>query len=540
MISAYTLAAPAPFWPSEAITSSVDSICKSSTIRTIIEKELSSSSNQRSRARCRNCAKQEQRIQELLRKLSEYAAYADNARTDEALLQDLRKQLAAYAVEIEELREDNSRLMNMQELTCLGSHARESQKCLRENKRLTSAQHMDKIGSEDLRKQLSAYALEIDELRIANREQQELRKQLAAYALEIDELREEKIGLEHVVQDVQDLAQCMAEAQQAISSELSTQSPQAPNTADCCEAASVEMSSQSPRADDITDCYGAISGDLSQQSPQAKEPSIAIEEVRDIVGTLQATLVATQEKFVAQTVEFAQFVATVKQEQVEAQNELEHAKKLFVSLNVGEYVSRHNHDSALSDLQKEFERSETLHAAREEELCKIVAANEQRVQQSHEKNRRPTHGRVRTLGQSILNSCLHQMLHEMKIAQQGVELEKITRGHHYRQMALVVRTPEELTLKWSRPAQLRTVALFPKEMALKWRKVPSKDWSTTLHLRDIIQIEYGCTFNASFSSNKIKPWLCFSLYTTHRSYDFFCPGRAHASVPAPDGQLCPT
>merc|ERR1712113_1059775 len=63
------------------------------------------------------------------------------------------------------------------------------------------------------------------------------------------------------------------------------------------------------------------------------------------------------------------------------------------------------------------------------------------------------------------------------------------------------------------------------EMLMKWSKTPGQLTRsfTRLDLYDVIRLEYGCMSRPCMLHEDALPWLCFSLYTTKRSYDFICP-----------------
>jgi len=111
----------------------------------------------------------------------------------------------------------------------------------------------------------------------------------------------------------------------------------------------------------------------------------------------------------------------------------------------------------------------------------------------------------RSEAQSILEGCLHKNIAwEMKVAESGLRFEKVLDKHPRR--------------------ETRTVALCPdpaEDVHLKWQK-PNSKW-TKLPLKDVMRIDYGCATKASvmYKADKdVVPWLCFSLYTKDRSYDF--------------------
>jgi len=115
--------------------------------------------------------------------------------------------------------------------------------------------------------------------------------------------------------------------------------------------------------------------------------------------------------------------------------------------------------------------------------------------------RRPT----RPLGVSRLEAALAKnVARELHAFQQGFVLDKVHERSCKRERRLVAVCPEEMVLRWSK--DLRSIGRN----------------HSRLDLYEVILIHYGTMARASTLYPELSPWLCFSLYTTRRSYDFCC------------------
>merc|ERR1719161_864910 len=92
---------------------------------------------------------------------------------------------------------------------------------------------------------------------------------------------------------------------------------------------------------------------------------------------------------------------------------------------------------------------------------------------------------------------------ELMLAESGAVLDKVdTRGKR----------------------EKRWVRLSNEDYMLKWGKdMKSKKTNSQLDLNEVIRIDYGRMARAAVPNIDTPPWLCFSLYTASRSFDFVCP-----------------
>jgi len=485
----------------------------------------------------------------------------------------------------------------------------------------------------DLRKQLAAYAAEVDEslslqeeLKRVLDQNQHLRKQLAAYAVEIDESRNEHERTKCELHHFQEAAHYMAEERQSLladakdraqqlridqlqrcsGSEASAKEPagvgavpgpekpqegtedalttssgpveEAATGSTCASpAGSIRPADEVP-AFSFGPPVSALAGSICRadmvQNRGAEVEAARNAELAQTLQDLRSAYATLQESYVAQIQDFSRFVAAVKtckdqtaadwqtaKEQLGDYEQLSRSIRLLIANSQqgagrsgrsangtasgteivqdgkklwqdGENLWRDGketwqdgenlyQDLGCSELfqdGKETERKTSAedvlrlqntklkdqlkaeqkqHADCRKELTKlkapVIARNKKREERL-----------AKSPEQAILQSCLdHNIAWEMRMSQRGFEFEKVHERNHKREP--------------------RFVALFPEEMLLKWRKPQSQSFTSTLDIWELIRIDYGTLAKPCVIYDQVQPWLCFSLYTVRRSYDFICP-----------------
>ncbi|CAE6919674.1 unnamed protein product [Symbiodinium natans] len=102
----------------------------------------------------------------------------------------------------------------------------------------------------------------------------------------------------------------------------------------------------------------------------------------------------------------------------------------------------------------------------------------------------------------LLRRLRRNIAHEMLDAERGFVINKVTEKHG--------------------KTEVRRVAVCPHTLVLKWCHAQEAFGSTSkwMDLRTVKKIEYGPKARASKLFPEVSPWLCFSLITADRSYDF--------------------
>merc|ERR1719161_2943281 len=98
------------------------------------------------------------------------------------------------------------------------------------------------------------------------------------------------------------------------------------------------------------------------------------------------------------------------------------------------------------------------------------------------------------------------LMREMSLIQEGKVLEKVNDRNLKRERRFVTVDTQEQIMRWGKDPQGRTT-------------------TSSLELADVIHIDYGRTARAFVlaPNDDVKPWMCFSLYNSRRSFDFVCP-----------------
>lgn len=281
---------------------------------------------------------------------------------------------------------------------------------------------------------------------------------------------------------------------------------------------------------------------------------------RGVAIDMQQALNTLQGHFAAQTSEFNNFISRVKEEQAHATDQLLMARKEIdlqdqvieaLRLDFGHLQDAHErsqeswsqhlssevegwkrraaaleaqheahamaqHDALQRDkhcLQEclDEERARSRQVLEEERARSRQVLEEQKAREmvQLEKNAR----RLRRLTQDRVLTGLKKALslniaRDMKELERGVVLEKVHEGNCKREPRFVAVAPEAMTLKWGKDLQLM-----------------SRNHSR-LDLYEVIRIHYGKMARACVLHPSLAPWLCFSVYTPRRSFDFCCPDEA--------------
>merc|ERR1712032_1197165 len=132
-----------------------------------------------------------------------------------------------------------------------------------------------------------------------------------------------------------------------------------------------------------------------------------------------------------------------------------------------------------------------------------------RDQAQHERNAKRLRRLTRDPAILRLEKALERnVAREMYDIHLGVLLDKVHESNGKREQRLVMVCADEMVLRWSKDLQRL-----------------SKSHSR-LDLYEVIRIHYGSMARPCILYHDVPSWLCFSLYTPRRSYDFCCPDEA--------------
>eukprot|EP00927_Polykrikos_kofoidii_P085857 TRINITY_DN9444_c0_g1_i1.p1 TRINITY_DN9444_c0_g1~~TRINITY_DN9444_c0_g1_i1.p1 ORF type:complete len:791 (-),score=126.29 TRINITY_DN9444_c0_g1_i1:192-2564(-) len=375
-------------------------------------------------------------------------------------------------------------------------------------------------------------------------ENAELRKQLAAYAVEIDVLRGEGESGQQSLRDAQEAVRRLTEERESLVRSLQELHNSHHDVAGRCsqlqeilnvhgqEKTQVEGQLRNAMSElnvvgsslQVAQARDDTNRKLAEQAVVDAERSVIDKENKissliDIIQPMQEQLASMQENFVKQTREFGAFIQRVRAQQQNAKTALQgvarslaanwqDAKELphlleqlaYASdgMELGQNKLVHEWRRSHADLQMEIDRrTEQQRVTAQELRC----ANEKEIARNDKENARKSSRKKR-----LTDMFNPQISSQMLLAcHEGVILQKVNE-------------------KGSKKAH-RKVIVCEDSMRLKWVKHPFNfgKGESSVELRRLIYVAYGCMARAYvLFPTQCDPRNCFSVYTASRSYDFIC------------------
>lgn len=408
-----------------------------------------------------------------------------------------------------------------------------------------------KRGGSELERQANASAL-------SAKENESLRKQLAAYAVEIDSLRDENEKVVKSRHEAQEAVQRLTEERE----ELRAQSKSLKGKQEVLDDLRQRHRETLSKLEDEARDHTAMKDQGAKARTTLEELNMEVAKERkqskalaNVVKSLQESYAKLQEGFIAQTRDFSQFVARGKEQQRQAHEQLEVTRReskrqveLIESLLSELVEARQSHgkscqlwqeharhqaceaelgaaeaadqrvatervdaEERLREMQCDFERE------REDMKARLADESERRRKLEEELGRKEQWQRERNIkrqrrlgmdrGLLRLERALERNIaRDMFELEQGAVLEKVHEKNCRRETRLVTVSPDEMQMRWSKDV----------------RGKPCRSQSH-LNLFEVIRIHYGSMARACVIHTELPPWLCFSLHTARRSYDFCCP-----------------
>lgn len=356
-------------------------------------------------------------------------------------------------------------------------------------------------------------------------ENEALRKQLAAYSVEVDTLREEKDCLQKSHSEAQEAVRQLTDETQDLGQRNENLLQQNEDLQQRNEELlkKLEKSSE-PSVDHKHDAQ------VLREREHSKALANALKSVREFYSELQ-------EGFVAQTREFDIFSQQTKEKQRDAEQQLsaakgkaKHQQEVTMQL-LGELAKLRGECESRRELQEQLEQQ-----ARKAESCAAELANKQRdwhrerqglqdhlvketrqrLEVEEEISRREQVQRERNVTRQrrldrdpallrLERALERNIARDMYELHMGAVLEKVHERNCRREPRLVQVSADQMVLRWSKDLQSMNRSC------------------SSLDLYEVIRIHYGGMARACVLHTEVPPWLCFSLYTPRRSYDFCCP-----------------
>lgn len=426
----------------------------------------------------------------------------DKVRLELALLGEQQRSLR-LGTELEKLRREHLELKHT-------SRAQEA--CAQEN--------------DDLRRQLAAYATALQARGAeAAADLAGLRTQLAAYATEIEVLRRENAeqvaGLE---EKTERLAAMQGERQELLAVLADTRA---------------HLQGQTPRK-------------------PSGQPDPEVEELLDLVRSMSRALAECQESHASQNEALEGVITVLKARHQEARRGLEDAtREIAESRGKSDALS-----GMLEELRKELHRCREEHGrhreAQDRSLQQVLQERDLSLQTARENEevQRLQEQRVSEIQRGYKEELDAERSQRISLSEELAErtrqdrAKRETRGLSYRQrrheLQLSRMPPGRCTreVKVARAGRVlkkvqfkdgsladRFVTVAPEDLELRWSKGDHLSRShSQVDLRTVIRLVYGTGSRAFQLKGSVMPWLCFSLYDTHRSFDFVCPDEASAGA----------
>jgi len=166
-------------------------------------------------------------------------------------------------------------------------------------------------------------------------------------------------------------------------------------------------------------------------------------------------------------------------------------------------------------------RAESEHLAASLKNCEGTL--EYVAKSQHERNRNRQARLARPLDVVQLESMLqHNIAREMRTVREGLVLSKVDQKHKGQSERMTMVDDEKFELLWGHHSEGLSLGVL-NPLNVRHNMKVARGAMQSLDLKEVIRIEYGGKSRASVLQPDISPWLCFSLYTTDRSFDFICP-----------------
>lgn len=403
------------------------------------------------------------------------------------------------------------------------------------------------------------------------KENEDLRKQLAAYSVEVDALRDENEKIERYYREAQEGVQRMSDEREDLRNCIEELKPHEEGLRDL-QARHEELLNQlkvEVRDRDVMKEEGVKALKLEQQLEESKKEigrlkaSVREQEKRmksiqglaDVVTSWQDAYSKLQAAFVSQTREFGEFATRGKEQQRQAQEELK--------------VLRQDTDRQVEfaeGLQKDLAEAQRKHAEScywwqervDHRACEAQAgaaeaadervARERRFAEERLQEAQRGFGLERKKMEALLadeTSLRRKLEEELDRREQPQRARNNKRQRRLSKDRALLRLERALERNIARDMfelhqgtvlekvhdrncrrEPRVVVVLADEMQLRWSKHVNSGLGRSqsrLDLYEVIRIHYGSMARACVLHTDVPPWLCFSLHTPRRSYDFCCP-----------------
>lgn len=394
---------------------------------------------------------------------------------------------------------------------------------------------------------------------VATAENGELRKQLAAYAVEIDVLREERESGNHALREAQEAVEHLKLERDGLKRSLMELDQRTVEHSSRCEHLEGLLNShkdhhnvtegQLMRTKHQLDVAGAslslaqdsyaathriqsqAERDVAEAEKRASEKEQKIQALIEVIQPLREHLSGMQDAFVKQTREFQGFIQQVRQKQQQAVKDVS-----AVSMNItAHWEDAQELPQLLETVSQAHENAEQCQS---QQLKELQTAHQ--VVASQLTNTQEMHRRTAEDGAAAHNeSRMMEHKEELRKANRKNRLVALFHANIAKQMIMVCIDGLSVMKVHNRTAtdrrvkkEQRKVLIDQDSMRLKWVKAPFKFGKTEsfVELDSILSLVFGCRSRAAYLFPDERPELCIGVLTVDRTYDFICQSQQEAEA----------
>jgi len=402
--------------------------------------------------------------------------------------------------------------------------------------------------NDDLRKQLAAYAVEIEVLR-ADRE--ETRRVLRTAQESVQQLSIERDGLLLSLQEMRSQRQEAEEERAGLEAtcfkEIAWREDAEARRA--AESEAMQASLQMAQAQS-QDKHSHLTLSMQDVKRLNDEKDVRLKGFVDIIQDLTALVAKLQERHVQQTKDFGNLVGSIRKQ---------HLAEEDIAQKAAQVLTDHQH--LAQQMVQQLGRVHDLHASSENSWHQERLCMEEQVRQLAESNQTAAqiarNYRDELIRRDALDSQAAAVEQEQATRERESRETKLARhsirdnGNIIKEMieALSGMLVDKVSMKGQKQRRMLKVhcgdfirasglsrarnagQLLPK-LELLWAKSPFRDFphSSSVNLAEVTALGFGYSARAPALFPDVPPANCFSVYTPKRSFDFVCYEERHAEV----------
>lgn len=369
----------------------------------------------------------------------------------------------------------------------------------------------------------------------------DLRKQLAAYAVEIDVLREEREASLHALREVQESVQQLTTEREALRLSLHSldalrkghdhSQQEMVRLKDSHEEEKKRLYEVAEEAHKRSVEEGRLKAaeEIEAAQRSAAEKEKRIEELLALVHELQELVKELQHHSVVQTRDYQQLSTLLRRQLQREVRTRQEAESSFLScqqqtaemaralahtreLTMGQEQQWHSQctklEEQLSDLKEQHKAaSASVRDLRAEDAKKSEELRRRRLLQS----------------QRARNTA--NIVKQMAVAMDGLRIQKVdSRG---RRTERLLKVDSSVRVTADRDGEYQV-----PELTLRWAKAPFKDFpsASSCNLQEVLFLGFGFSARSWALFPDVPPQRCFSVFTAARSFDFICPSDRECEI----------